>query len=155
MIIAQYPLRNSHKSAIQLNTIFGIRAEVSRLGGQKFYCDLTCKLIDEFFSVYYTDISKIWIKSSKIERVPTELSKCLSDTLQLEIESFTPDVKITFGKPSKRALDKLGINNINVPHPKAWQSAWQNEFDISGSESTVIKKEYKIGYILRKIQHNI
>lgn len=135
-IVSEDPLRNSESNKILLSTPFGTHAPFHRekKNKGKLYWDFTLWLFSQnFSSVYFTDIKKLWLKSNSDSSKHT-LPKDLNDKFQLclseEIDQFNPSVIITFGNEAKRSIpDNFRGQVITYLHPSPTAHSRRNWID--------------------------
>jgi hypothetical protein len=145
IIIGEDPLRSKESSKenikheIILSTPFAMHYSKYRDGKGKLYRDYIIYLLNEGYSVYLTDINKIWVKNLNKDtikvKIPESLSynfeKCLEKEIDFCMRNNLKSTIITFGNIAKEHLDRLEISNkgnaINFPHPAAWASKWESE----------------------------
>ena len=119
VIVGESPLRetnnNNNKNKILLGTPYAIHQQFGCPSQCNVYKKILNDLLKEGYSIYLTDIVKIWWKGTDLD-VLKEYEKKLNDELQqLGIQN---PVIIAWGNSASGKLSKMGYKNfLQQPHP--------------------------------------
>lgn len=135
-IVGEDPLRTGlNDLSIILSTPYATHYKVHREGRNgQLYWGFSNYLLGQGYSLYYTDVKKIWIKGKK-ERMklemPIDLLAHFRNSLKEEVEKFKPATIITFGKDAKESIEQIGIRqHISFLHPTfSARRHWKNKYN--------------------------
>lgn len=124
IILGESPLRNSKDTIQGCNVVFGTPYAVHQKMGAPVQCDVYKLIFDgllkEGYSVYITDIIKVWWKDKKLNPSKEDYD-CLKDELKLFKNPFV----IAWGNKAQSALSALGsLPHLAIPHPS--KQNWQH-----------------------------
>ncbi len=124
----------------------------------KLYWTMAKHILDNNFALYYTDITKIWMRippQKKSIKIPLELRQRFQECILKEINIIQPVAIITFGlvanvEISKILTDYTDITLIPFIHPSpAANGSWAKVVSqLPNGEKLSFKKE---AYLLREI----
>ena len=157
ILVGESPLRKKKWENLIISTPFAIGFEPNLVKQCRRYKKIIQNIIDEGYSVYVTDIIKIW-DVNKAGKLP--ISQFDIDFLGKEIQALNPLGVICWGKKAQRSMEKiLGTNSnlkiVGIPHPSAMNTAcWKRNYpnDCDGTENSVVEKASEI--ILTHIRNN-
>ncbi len=117
VIVGKSPLRDTKNSANKNSILLGTPYAVH----QQFDCPPQCNvykkifngLLSKGFSLYLTDIIKVWWKDKtlKVEKEDMDLFKEEMKLIEGEL------IYVAWGKNAKEGLKKMGYKPIELPHP--------------------------------------
>lgn len=159
MILGQDPIRNKKyfikrnvKKDVVIGTPYSFHYKKER-NGKKNYWEIVKLLLDEGYSIYLTDIYKIWAKDSTMDKL-YEKFKVILDR---EIEQVKPKYIITFGKTAAESMigkQELKKNSfqISTSEVKTWKI--QNKLKVIPLLHPV-KRNESVGYTESFIRNNL
>ena len=160
-IIAEDPLRDpkhSHNEII-LGTPFATHMITKTNKNLAVYSDTIQNLLNDNFTVYLTDVLKLWVKKPGSKKLVfgSDLLQNMYASLQLEIDFFKPQLILTYGKPAAFLIENLALREsikiISVPHPSgSANGAWKKILSAYHNDNSVrCNPGNKIEYIKAQI----
>jgi hypothetical protein len=153
-IVAEDPLRGEqfrNDPKVILSTPFGIHRE--RI---KVYWLILDNLLQKGYSVYLTDIHKLWLKDKDHGKI--KLQGALLDNfkrcLKKEIDYFNPELIITYGNPAKDSIEGMQlstqVSSFLHPSPSA-NASWKKIFVNTALRCTADNKSAHINSLVNKL----
>jgi len=144
----------NRKNDIVLSMPFGVHIEQARKNRLKVYWQVFERLLNDGYSIYATDIYKIWMKqigSRSKEKIPNDLIEAFKNSLQEEVNWLTPSLIVCYGNRAFDAANHLSLKTENIlfPHPSGSANGkWKRDM---GKADDQFKKDY----IYSKIKETI
>ena len=135
MIVGEDPLRKSSDFKVSsekaiIGTPYAFHSKFYQVKRTSLYFGIVEYLLSNNYSVYLTDIYKVWAKGENGKKITFkgDDKSFFKKVLQNEIKIIRPDCCITFGKSAKKFLSKdidlVGSKQINFPHPSNKSRKW-------------------------------
>ena len=151
MIVAQDPYSTTSSNRIKIGTpyamhIKGCREKICT----KKYFQLIDVLLEQDYQTYLTDVYKIYLGKTKLEKKDCQR---FAGLLEQEIETINPIAIITWGKAATKAVARLKLQrpHYSYPHPSgAARGAWRRLIQKSATNDNI--RDYWKKDILEKLQ---
>ena len=132
VILGESPLRNDDNKVPNNNIVFGLPYAVHMDENtpiqSRMYKQIFNNLLSENYSVYLTDIIKVWWKGVKLDPQQTDID-LFKKELEILQDTYKPKkiIIVAFGKKAEKAIKTLEIESaICLPHPsKLNWSTWK------------------------------
>lgn len=117
VIVGESPLRetddNNNKDKILLGTPYAIHQEFGSPSQCNVYKKILNDLLKEGYSIYLTDVVKIWWKGTKLE-----YEEDYKTILRKELKKLPNPILVAWGKSASGKISKIGYKEfLQQPHP--------------------------------------
>lgn len=155
-IVGEDPLRSYNDNIngeIILSTPYAPQYKKYREGYGKLYWRFSLYLLENY-AVHYTDVTKIWVceKNKRKLKIPKDLAQHFVETLEKEMNDYTPNLIITFGKPAEEAAKTIIAEKdlLSFPHPasssfrkKRWTKRYNSSVATDEEVLRIMKSEFE------------
>lgn len=162
-IVAEDPLRSFEypQKDVIFSTPFGTHIENCRTNNLRVYWDIIQNILNNDYNVYLTDIFKVWIKrkDSRKEFIKGDLFENFRSSLEQEIDAFSPQLIITYGKPASLLINRMNLSSniktISFAHPAPTANgSWKKILTSHYKDNTIqCTADNKINYINSQIKN--